>query len=57
MFAGIQIIQIQPIGDVLLFHVVEIFFEFPAFEQFTDGQSPRLSFKLPFAEKIMRNVF
>ena len=57
MFAGIQIIEIQPIRDILFFHVVEILFEFPAFEQFTDGQSPRLSFKLLFAEQIMRYVF
>ena len=57
MFAGIQIIEIQPIRDILFFRVVEIFFEFPAFEQFADGQSSRLSFKLFFAEKIMRDVF
>ena len=54
--AGVQIVEIQAVGDVLSFNVIEIGFEFPTGKEFADGRRSRLPLKLLFAEQEVAHV-
>ena len=50
IIAGVEIVEIQAVGDRLFFYVVEIGFEFPTGEKLADRVKPCLPFKLLFGE-------
>ena len=51
VLTGVQVIEIQQVGDVVLLGVVEILFQLPAFEQFADRRRASVPLKLPLAEE------
>ena len=38
LVAGFQIVEIQAVGNVLSFNVIEVGFEFPALKEFADAR-------------------
>ena len=56
LVAGFQIVEIQAVGDVLPFNVIEICFEFPALKEFADGRSSRLPLKLFLTEEEVAHI-
>lgn len=57
VIAGVEIVEIQAVGDRLFFYVVEIGLEFPTGEKLADRVKPCLPFKLLFCEEEMFNFF
>ena len=57
ILAGVQVVEIQSVGDVVLLGVVEILFQFPTFKEFADGSCAAVPFKLPLAKEEVRHPF